>query len=471
MSLTYENLLIEPYELLHLQELTIRKKMNEHTRLVFKGMVSEEWKDRYVDVTDRDTSIEVWQKDEDGNKSPLFKGIPLSVEVQVVRGVYTLQVEAISHTYRMDITKRTRTFQNVKMTLPDLLKELDQHYPGLDVIDEGTGGAKIAKVAVQYQETDWAFLRRLASRFHTSLMPAAQFDSPKFYFGVFEHGNSIDLDNTRYTIRKNMTPFMYFTENDTLKVNESDFIIYEIETDQVMELGHHITFRGRSLYVTEAYTELVGGIVKHQYVLSLHRGLRQKTYYNTLIAGSSLLGRILSVHGGHVRVQLDCDEQQEEEEALWLLYQSPYIAEGQTGWYVMPEVGDPVAVYFPTQNEEEAYATGAPRLDNQVTGTNQLNKPDHKIFRTPYGKEIRLTPDSISISSKEGEVFIRLSGDEGIQIIGSQQVRMSAGGNISLKAGKKITLSADSQLLLEGGGGTFKLDGQAKMSGSEVKAN
>ena len=137
----------------------------------------------------------------------------------------------------------------------------------------------------------------------------------------------------------------------------------------------------------------------------------------------------------------------------------------------MPEVGDPVAVYFPTQDEEEAYATGAPRLDNQVTGTNQLNKPDHKIFRTPYGKEIRLTPDAISISSKEGEVFIRLSGDEGIQITGSQQVSMSAGGNISLKAGKKITLSADSQLLLEGGGGTFKLDGQAKMSGSEVKAN
>ncbi|WP_090901781.1 phage baseplate assembly protein V [Paenibacillus sp. OK076] len=94
-------------------------------------------------------------------------------------------------------------------------------------------------------------------------------------------------------------------------------------------------------------------------------------------------------------MQLDCDEQQEEEEALWLLYQSPYIAEGQTGWYVMPEVGDPVAVYFPTQNEEEAYATGAPRLDNQITGTNQLNKPDHKIFRTPYGYE------------RDGHFFIR----------------------------------------------------------------
>lgn len=146
MSLTYENLIIEPYELLHLQELTIRKKMNEHTRLVFKGMVSEEWKDRYVDVTDKDTPIEVWQKDEDGNKKPLFKGIPLSVEVQVVRGVYTLHVEAISHTYRMDITKRTRTFQNVKMKLPDLLKELDQDYPGLDVIDEGTGGPRSGRL-------------------------------------------------------------------------------------------------------------------------------------------------------------------------------------------------------------------------------------------------------------------------------------------------------------------------------------
>lgn len=108
--------------------------------------MSEEWKDRYVDVTDKDTPIEVWQKDEDGNKKPLFKGIPLSVEVQVVRGVYTLHVEAISHTYRMDITKRTRTFQNVKMKLPDLLKELDQDYPGLDVIDEGTGGPRSGRL-------------------------------------------------------------------------------------------------------------------------------------------------------------------------------------------------------------------------------------------------------------------------------------------------------------------------------------
>ncbi|WP_411735230.1 hypothetical protein [Paenibacillus sp. M2] len=471
MSLTYENLIIEPYELVHLQELTIRKKMNEHTRLVFKGMVSEEWKDRYVDVTDKNTPIEVWQKDEEGNKSPLFKGIPLSVEVQVVRGVYTLQIEAISHTYLMDVKKRTRTFQNIQMTLPELLKELDQDYPGLDVIDEGTGGAKIGKVAVQYQETDWAFLRRLASRFHTSLMPAAQFDSPKFYFGVYEHGNSIELDNTRYTVHKNMTPFMYFTENETVNVNESDFIVYEVETDQVMELGHHISFRGRSLYLTEAYTELAGGILKHKYVLSLHKGLRQKTYYNPLIAGSSLMGRVIGVHGGQVQVHLDCDDKQGTEDALWLLYQSPYIAEGETGWYVMPEIGDPIAVYFPTMYEEDAYATGAPRLDNKSTSTNKLNNPDHKIFRTPHGKEIRLTPDAVIISGKEGEVYIRLSGNEGIHIAGSQQVSMSAGGSISLKAGKKITLSAGSELLLEGGGGKIRLDGQAQMSGTEVKSN
>ncbi|MCC3380815.1 hypothetical protein JO375_15545, partial [Paenibacillus sp. UY79] len=78
-----------------------------------------------------------------GESKPLFSGIALSVEVKVVRDVYYLEVEAISHTYRMDIQQRTRSFQYTKMTVPQMLEQIGKDYEGLDVIDGATGGEQI----------------------------------------------------------------------------------------------------------------------------------------------------------------------------------------------------------------------------------------------------------------------------------------------------------------------------------------
>ena len=42
---TYKNIQVMPYELTHLQTLKVVKKMNEHARLWFTGIISEEQKD------------------------------------------------------------------------------------------------------------------------------------------------------------------------------------------------------------------------------------------------------------------------------------------------------------------------------------------------------------------------------------------------------------------------------------------
>ncbi|MBP1172901.1 hypothetical protein JOE49_000153 [Paenibacillus sp. PvR133] len=141
------------------------------------------------------------------------------------------------------------------MTIPQMLEQIGKDYEGLDVIDGATGGEQIGRLAIQYQETDWAFLRRIASRYHTSLMPVARFDSPKFYFGIEDSPAQVVLDHTRYTVRKQMLPFRYFQENEQAMVTENDFILYEVETDEVLDLGAQMAFQGHSLYVVEAYTE------------------------------------------------------------------------------------------------------------------------------------------------------------------------------------------------------------------------
>ncbi|AZK45048.1 contractile injection system protein, VgrG/Pvc8 family [Paenibacillus lentus] len=471
MSLGYENIRVHPFERINLEQLTLTKKINEHTRLYFTGVIPEDMRDSYVETTHSYTVIEVSQKDEAGSAKPLFSGIALSVEVKVVRDVYYLEVEAISHTYRMDIKQRTRSFQNTKMTIPQLLEQIGKDYEGLDVIDGATDGAQIGRIAIQYQETDWAFLRRLASRYHTSLMPAARFDSPKFYFGIEDMPAHVVLDSSRYTVRKQMLPFRYFQENDQTRLRENDFIFYEVETDEVLDLGAQLSFQGHSLFVMEAYTEMRQGQLRHQYVLGSYQGFRQKSYYQEKLAGASLSGVVVDVRQDQVRIHLDCDEQQEISEAYWFNYSTAYSAEGHTGWYVMPEIGDPVSLYFPGSREEDGIAGSAVRRNTQGSAYNKMSDPQMKIWRTPHGKEICLGPDELVITGKEGAIYIKLNDKDGIHIVSNNAVSISAGGDLSLTAGKTMSLTAGSELRMDCNGSHIELSGSAKMKGSEVKSN
>ncbi|WDZ55499.1 phage baseplate assembly protein V [Paenibacillus polymyxa] len=471
MSLGYDQIQIHPYEQMDLEELTLTKKVNEHTRLYFTGVIPEDLQDSYVETTEKNTIIEVSQQDESGASKPLFSGIALSVEVKVVRGVYYLEVEAISHTYRMDIKQRTRSFQYTKMTIPQMLKHIGKDYEGLDVIDGATGGEAIGRLAIQYQETDWAFLRRIASRYHTSLMPVARFDSPKFYFGIEDSPAQAILDHTRYTVRKQLLPFRYFQENEQTKLSEHDFIFYEVETDEVLDLGAQLNFQGHNLYVMEAYTAMSQGLLRHQYVLGSYQGFRQKSYYQDKLAGASLSGIVLDVRQDQVRIHLDCDEQQDASKAHWFNYSTVYSGGGHTGWYVMPEKGDSVSLYFPGSREEDGVAGSAVRRADRKSTHNHFSNPQMKIWRTPHGKEIRLGPDELVVTGKDGAIYIKLDDKEGIHIASSKQVNITAGGNLSLSAGKTMSLSAGSQLRMDCNGSHIELSGSADMKGSEVKSN
>jgi len=471
MSLDYHNLQIQPFPLVNLEEFTLTKKINEHTQLYFTGIIPEEMKDSYINSTEADTVIQVGQLDDTGQIKPLFSGIALSVEVKVIRGVYYLEVEAASHTYRMDVQRRIRSFQDIQMTLPELLQQIGKNYDGLDVIDGATGGAAIKRIAVQYKETDWEFLRRLASRYHTSLMPVAQFDDPKFYFGIQDTYQPIALDHTRYTVRKRMVPFRYFKENDSAAMEENDFIVYEVETEEVLDLGSHIHFQGKSLYVTEAYMDMYNGLIRHLYVLCSYKGLRQKSYYQENLAGASLNGTVIDVQNDQVKIQLDCDEKQDISKAYWFSYSTLYSAGDHTGWYVMPEKGDPVSLYFPGSREEDGFARGAIRRAARNAPNNKLSNPNVKIWRTPYGREIQLAPDGITVSAQDGAVYIHLDNKNGIQIVSNQQVSISAGGNLSLSAGKTMSLSAGGSLTLDCNGSYINLSGTTDVKGAEVKSN
>ncbi|WP_042160179.1 contractile injection system protein, VgrG/Pvc8 family [Paenibacillus gorillae] len=469
--ITYQNLKISPYGLVNLQQLSIKKKLNEHAYVKFTGIVPEEKKDSYIEMTGPNTQIEISQVDEEGALSPLFCGIVLSIEIKVIRGIYYMEVEGVSHSYKLDTKKKSRSFQNPNLTYPALLEKISKEYPGLEVMDAATNGGGIGKFTLQYQETDWQFLKRLASRMHTSLMPATVFDSPKFYFGVFESSAKAELDNYHYEVNKKMSEFRYFSEQEGADVEDRDFIFYEVETDKVLDLGHVVAFKGKQLYVREAVSEMTAGLLKHRYTLCSHRGLRHSVLYNELLIGASIQGEVISVTGDKVQVHLQIDKEQSKAEAHAFPYSSVYSAEGNSGWYCMPETGDHVLVYFPSNKEEEGVANGSVRQNSEDGGHNKLGNPDMKYFRTASGKELLMGPDEIVVTAKDGEIFIRISDKTGIEIQSSKPIKLTAAEDITMDAGRNLIISAKDEIYLNCKESEITLNGNTTIVGTELKTN
>ncbi|MFY0519576.1 hypothetical protein ACOMCU_17360 [Lysinibacillus sp. UGB7] len=467
----YHNLQVLPFELVSLQELTLTKKMNEHATLRFTGIVPEEIRDKYVEMTEANAAIAVNQLDHQGNPIPLFKGVILSIKVRAVRDIYYLEVEAASNSYQLDIKTKSRSYQHKDMTYSSLFQLMSPAYPGLDIIDEATKGGKLDKFTMQYRETDWQFLKRLASRFNTGLVPAATFDKPKFHFGVPAGSAKGKLADYHYTTRKKLADYLLYTENGNEGMEENDFLYYEVETDKVFNIGDHVSFNEQTLYVAEASTSMKDGLLKHIYSLSSKKGMNKSEVFNQAISGLSIEGKVLEVAKDHIKVHLTIDEKQDKEKAHWFLYSTGYTAEGHSGWYCMPEINDYVHVYFPSHKEEEGLASSSIRKNLDSSATNKLDDPSIKYYRTAFGKEIKMSPSEIVITAQDGDIFIRLNEESGIEIFSKKDIKLISAADISVNASKKILLSAEEEILLKCKESKITMDGNVQIFGKEVKAN
>ncbi|MBC2580553.1 hypothetical protein [Clostridium sp. DJ247] len=467
----YNNLQVAPYELTHLLELKLVKKINDHARLYFTGIVPEEDKDSYVEMTKYQTQIEVSQIDDSSNSLPIFKGIVLNIAVKSVRGVYYIEAEAVSNTYDMDIKLKNRSFQNKGMAYKELIDKVISSYSGADTIDTASNGSSIGKIIIQYNETDWQFLKRMASRFNVGLVPDAVSDKPKFWFGTPEGVGQGNLENFNYSVTKNISDFRYSSENFIPGIEENDFVYYEVETHEILNIGYQVNFKGKSLFVCQAVTIMKDGVLKHQYTMAPKKGLSQNTLYNNQIIGLSLEGRVIDVSKDNVRVHLDIDDGQGTDEAWWFHYSSVYTAEGSSGWYCMPELNDHVRIYFSDNKEENAIAISSVRKNSDSGGNNKFDNPDVKYFRTKSGKELKFSPDEILITAQDGSIYIRLSEKDGIQICSNKGINITSQENIMMDSQKKVIISAQEAIDINCKESSIKMDGSTSIKGNEVKTN
>ena len=434
---------VEPFAMERITELRLIKKANEHAWLRFRGVLKEgeeeslledDWEEKAVTLKEEGTT--------------LFCGVATDIGIVCESGVYYLEAEAVSWTIKLDKEEKKRSFQENGLSYYTIAEQLAAEAGGS--VQCHAEEKQVKNLLLEYRETDWEFLKRLASHSNSVLVPDPKGTTPSFAFGVPEGMEYKDEagEEVDFAVRKKVSRYRKLSQCGSISYEEGDAVEYTLQTDHAtLEVGDMVKRKGKALYVREADLCLKGSVFTCRYGLTTKAGLSVKEAVHPYASGLTLNGTVLKVVGDTVIVHLAIDDSQDEGKAYAFPYATGYSTESHTGWYVMPEEGDTVQIVFPTEDENEAYAVQSVRQED----TEKTEDPQVKYLRTALGKEVKFDKNEILITANDDVTYIRINQNGGVDVITDKAVNVTSGGSVTVTSGDQITMTSKNDFSIHAG--------------------
>ena len=453
MELTYQGLRIRlPLEgVIGVETFTLDASFNNHVSAELALIAEEEGIEAAVhQITDGD-SIEVY---EEGQERLLFAGKITDARMVNERSLCCLKLKAVSYTMEWDLAPVSQSFLNLDMTYEQVMNKVLKDQPNAEIRDCVTRGAVIPDFLLQYEESDWQFLMRLASHFGTFLVPDCHAMHGRAYFGIPDMGEEYILDEEDYQETKDMN--RYYQIGCALGILPQEHMGWKVTSGRDLSLAQKVRFRGISTIVTKVHYSTVNGELVRTYELSREKGMVCAPRKNPNIFGMSIPATVKKRSGNCVKVHFHIDKEYDASpNTKYFTYaiESSFI-------YCMPEVGSQVHIYFPSDEERDAVAVHAIRTSGKA------QEPDHKSFSNVNGAELLLAPSSASISADQQQETCVFLSAEGNAFITGKTIEISAGKNLSMGEPVEENGNPTRQLALEAG---TTLSLQAGENGTQIE--
>lgn len=422
-------------------------KAGDHALAFIKGTIRSVDYEAYLEILkQKEVWIQIKTVEEYGRvEEGLIWGIMTEYELEHKGGAIVLALKIADGTILMDEQEHIRVFQDVEETYRTIFDVINETYPRHGIIG-GADRKAIGRMYVQYGETDWEFICRMAAELHTFLVPDVHTGGVKYYVGLPKRNVAEMTEVLSHRIRKGGRD------------------CHVIQSRDIYGLGESFMIDGQSLFIYEIFSDYINGELIHEYHLTNQRGLYTPSFTNQRIAGGSLLATVEDVTMDQVKINIQNDEYGGGA-ALWFPYSTVYSSPDGTGWYCMPEKGDAVRLHFPDSRENHSYVISAVHLETDSARTN----PDEKSFKTKFGKEILFTPEKIEITNRNGSRIV-LSDEDGILIETDQAINMNAAGTILLTTKEgDLTMNTTQMLKLQQNDTVLKLDEDIVLCGGELR--
>ncbi|WP_129599955.1 hypothetical protein [Anaerophilus nitritogenes] len=418
-GVSYKNLIVDlPVKLYKITNLKIEQGLNNHASAYITGILDEAEKSNAIYNLNIQTNIKIKIKTE-YEEEVIFSGVPVNISIQHIDDVYYIYIVLNSHSIHLDFKVKSRSFQDKYNPYTNIFKEVIKEYDGY-ILDMATKGALQNSAIIQYEETDWEFIKRVASHVGAKIFSEIKSDKPKIYIGM-NSGNSYKEKNHNYIIEKKIKEYLNFEKNYG-SFREKDMLFYTVESLENYELGDKITYKKVVFVVVEKISELVKGILIHRYKLQKEQGIKQNILYNKKIKGVSIDGKVLAREKDKLKLHLSIDTTQSINQANWYQLDTSYTTEGKTGFYSTPQIGDSVNLYIKGTDEREAYVKSVNRLDGEENP--KVQDPSTKYYGTIHGKEMKLGSKELSFSTVENVLYIKMADETGVEVTSNNDIQI-----------------------------------------------
>ena len=407
--------------LIQVEAFQLVQGLNDHAFLSIKFLVKEETSEEFVNLA---SVFPVIIRERVYTKGQIiFQGKAENVYTRVERGLSYLYFDAYSYSKEWERIEKSRSFLNGNMSYMDVARKVLSDYEQADIKDEITQNALIPELLLQYEESDWVFLRRLASHFGTYLIADCRDACGKVYFGIPYMNYGTELTNQDYSLEKDYFHYSKVLMPEGILPQESSQ--WKIKTRQFLFMGEELTINQIPAVVTEVDIVLEKGELVYRYTLSRRAGIRREKEINPRIYGMSIPATVKERSGNRVRVQFDIDKEYDPAGKFFT-----YAIESSS-FYCMPEIGSRVHIYFPEHDEQSAIAVHAIGSGSSPGGG---QNPDNKRFSDPSGSAMDMTPETLCYVPDSG---------------GSTMLYMTNAGQVSLR-GFDINIKTQKGLMAGG---------------------
>ena len=339
--LTFKGFKVElPYDVIEILDVKIVQSINEHGNLYIKVLINEGRITEYINRNYIDDKIIIFNS----HNNKIFVGKTSNIHMIYENGYHSMEISCVSYTKVFDIKKNSRTFCDLDLSYKDVISETLSSYSKKSFIDNISDGKKIEDFILQYEETDWQFLKRIATHFNSVLLSDCTEDYGRIYFGLPEIKNGNVLNCDSYEIVKDIT---HFNKNEALYLEENDLLEYtkwKVVSDKEFKLGEQIIFNNVKCIICKVEIEVYKELLRTVYTIGRIKGIRTPYTTNDKIFGMSIPATVKDVKGNIMAVHFEIDP----------VYKScsneryfTYAIES-SAWYCMPEKESKVHIYFPT---------------------------------------------------------------------------------------------------------------------------
>ena len=420
--------------------LKIDSRIGEHTVGKIKYIASLQQINIYDAAIDKDEDIKIIisgrsniSNENGASDDKIFlNGIIDDIKLSEIKtGSLVVEITCISKSIILDRIPRYRSFQDPSLTYSAIAEEINKNYGanGEKIISVGEDMKEVPRMTIQYNETDWEYLKRLASYTGQPVMP--YYD--KVLVGFLKN-QAVQTPNTTYSqygkSKKNKRTMYKITGTEVYPVStpiklktrnraggeetENDYYVIESriynegntlkceytlgkQTDYFVDPIPHEKIKGavieaRTVHIARTDEsksnhgrndgssdnlegKTIGAKPLNKYIEKAENN--QNENMKERVKASDIAVMTLDLTEGLLKLGENGQSFEDKYAGKsYFPYVTPY-SQSNTGFTPAPEANDRVALYFPNGNETHAIVLGAVNNDGNGRFTDVANRNYH----------------------------------------------------------------------------------------------